>query len=73
MKKSQHSSTQENCIALFFDVLAIFVIKSLFESDDSKIISEKGKSLLLDKKQMNDINAKIDRLGKSGSYKEVVI
>lgn len=63
----------ENLAGIFLGVLAIVAIKSIFEDDNSKIISKKGRKLLSDDNKMRDINKKILMTESENSHKEVLI
>jgi hypothetical protein len=54
-------------------LLAIVAIRSIFENDNSKIISKKGKSLLSDEEKMKAINDKIIASEKHNEHREIVI
>ncbi len=49
----------DNWVSIILGALAILAIKSIFDSDDSKIISKKGRKILQDKKKMAEINEMI--------------
>ena len=54
-------------------VIAIVAIKSIFEDDNSKIVSKKGRKFLLDKKKMKDINEKILESEDENEHQEIII
>ena len=58
MTKEQNKNI-ENWIGILLGAVAILAIKSIFENDNSKIVSNKGRKILSDTKKMNDINQKI--------------
>ena len=60
-------------ISLFAAVLAIVAIKSIFENDNSKIVSKKGKRLLSDEEKMNEISKKIHQSETAKSHSEIYI
>ncbi len=57
----------DNWLSIFFGALAILAIKSIFDSDDSKIVSKKGRKILQDKEKMAEINELIKKAEKSSS------
>jgi flagellar motor component MotA len=59
-------------IAILFGVIAILAIKSIFEHDNSKIVSKKGFKFLSDDKKMNEIDEKIKQ-SEHNSQNEVFI
>lgn len=60
-------------VAFILGMLGVLVIKTLFEDDNSKIVSKKGHIILSDKDKMNDINKKIMSSETNGEHKEVLI
>jgi hypothetical protein len=58
---------------IMLGLLAIVAIRSIFENDNSKIISKKGKSLLSDEEKMKVINDKIIASEKHNEHREIVI
>lgn len=60
-------------VGILFGAIAILVIKSIFENDNSKIVSKKGQKILSDSEKMNDINKKINDLENQQNYNEVFI
>lgn len=60
-------------LAILLGVLAFVVLKSLFENDESKIVSKKGKKYLSDDNKMDEINDIIDSTESSNNHKEIVI
>lgn len=58
---------------IMLGLLAIVAIRSIFENDNSKIISKKGKSLLSDEDKMKAINDKISASEKHNEHREIVI
>lgn len=61
MSKNTKSDT-ETWLQIILGVLAIFAIKSLFENDRSKIISNKGSNTLSDEKKMKELDKKMKDL-----------
>lgn len=62
MKKPKKNKFQDNLhdiLSVFVGVLGFFALKALFENDNSKIISKKGRMILSDENVMSDINDKI--------------
>ena len=54
-------------------VLAILSIKSLFEHDNSKIVSKKGAKFLEDKEKMKELKEKINELETNEAHNEIFI
>lgn len=73
MKDSKYTDIAETWVSILFGVLAIFALKSIFENDNSKIISKQGKKILLDDDKMQDINGKIETSESSNNHAEIVI
>lgn len=71
--KNQSKDTSESFIAILVGVFAIFMIKSIFENDNSKIVSKKGRYLLSDDKKMEEINNKISISEQNNTHKEIFI
>ena len=63
----------ENWIAILLGAVAILAIKSIFENDNSKIVSNKGRKILSDTKKMNDINQKIQKSESENEHSEIYI
>lgn len=63
----------ETWFAIIFGVLAIFLVKSLFENDNSKIVSKKGRKFLSDEKKMEEINTKINQSEQNSEHKEIFV
>lgn len=72
MKKSSTNNT-ETFATIVMGVLAIFLLKSLFENDNSKIVSKKGLKILSDKDKMNELNKKIISSEQSQSKEDIII
>jgi len=70
---TNNQDTTEKWLTLLIGLLAIFAIKSIFENDNSKIVSVKGKKLLSDDKKMQDLNKKILKSEKSNSHNDIFI
>lgn len=54
-------------------VLAIFAIKSIFEDDNSKIISKKGSKILADEEEMKKLNEKFKISDEENQHQEIFI
>lgn len=63
----------ENWIGILLGAIAIIAVKSIFENDNSKIVSNKGRKILSDTKKMNDINVKIQESETENDYSEIYI
>jgi len=72
MTKEQNKNI-ENWISILLGAVAIVAIKSIFENDNSKIVSNKGRKILSDTKKMNDINQKIQESESENEYSEIYI
>ena len=72
MTKEQNKNI-ENWIGILLGAVAILAIKSIFENDKSKIVSNKGRKILSDTKKMNDINKKIQESESENEYSEIYI
>lgn len=60
MENSKDSNIAETWVGILLGVLAVVALKSIFENDNSKIISKQGKKILSDEEKMQDINDKIE-------------
>ncbi len=72
MKKSSTDS-KETFATIIMGVLAIFLLKSLFENDNSKIVSKKGLKILSDRDKMDEVNRKIISSEKNRTNEDIVI
>lgn len=72
MTKRENKNT-DRWVGLLLGAIAFVVIKSIFENDNSKIVSKKGRKILSDSKRMNDINKKIQKSENENDYSEVYI
>lgn len=63
----------ESWFAILLGVLAVIAIKSIFENDNSKIISKKGRKILLDSDKMKEINRKIIASEDKNHHQEIFI
>lgn len=71
-------ATEENknvgkWVGILFGAIAVLAIKSIFENDNSKIISNKGRKILSDSNKMDDINSKIQGSESKNQYSEIYI
>ena len=73
MENSNNTEINETWLSIFFGVFAFVVLKSIFENDNSKIISKQGTKILSDDKKMQDINLKIDKSESFNNHAEIVI
>lgn len=69
----QKNDTAETWIAIILGVLVIFLIKSLFENDSSKIVSKKGRKVLSDEEKMKEVNAKIASSEGDNQHEEIYV
>ena len=60
-------------LGIFIGAIAILAIKSIFEDDNSKIISKKGRKFLSDDEKMNDLNEKILESEDENQHQEIYI
>lgn len=61
---------------IFLGAIAIIALKSIFENDNSKIISKKGKKMLSDSDKMSEFELKIketEDLEKENSHNEIYL
>lgn len=68
MKETKTNSI-EDFLTILVGVFAILTLKSIFDNDDSKIISKKGKNYLSDDTKMEEINKQI----KNSENEEIII
>lgn len=73
MKNSNNTEINETWLSIFFGVFAFVALKSIFENDNSKIISKQGTKILADDKKMHDINSKIEKFESFNNHAEIVI
>ncbi len=71
MKKNRNSEG-ETFGQIFFGILAILAIKSLFENDSSKILSKKGSKMLSDVEKMKELGLKLRKF-ESSKESEIII
>lgn len=72
-KNASNYKTIEGFLKVFFGLLAISAIQSVFEDDSSKIVSKKGRLVLSDNAKMKEINEEILKSEKNNSYNEVIV
>lgn len=72
-KKEKEKENIENWISILIGAIAILTITSIFENDNSKIVSKKGRKILSDSQKMNDINLKIQESESDSEYSEIYI
>lgn len=72
MTKEQNKNI-ETWVGILLGAIAILTIKSIFENDNSKIVSNKGRKILSDTQKMNDINQKIQESESENDYSEIYI
>lgn len=70
---TKKNDTTETWLAIILGVLAVLLVKSLFENDDSKIVSKKGRKILSDQEKMKEVNEKISKSEKSDEHQEIFI
>jgi len=73
MENSQNTEIAETWLGILFGVLAIVALKSIFENDNSKIISKQGTKILSDDDKMQHINEKIEKSESSNNHTEIII
>lgn len=69
----EKSDAFEIWLNIMVSLLAIMAIRSIFENDNSKIISNKGKGILSDEDKLKAINKKILESEKANDHKEIFI
>lgn len=57
MKKSKTSD--DKWLEVLLAVFAIFLLRSIFENDNSKIVSKKGQEMLDDSEKMKEVEKKL--------------
>lgn len=73
MEKSKKMDAVDTWLNILFGVLAIVALKSIFENDNSKIISKQGNKILSDEEKMNDINEKIEKTESCSNHHNIDI
>ena len=59
-------------LQVLFGILAVVAIKSLFEHDNSKILSKKGSEMLSDNEKMKELDKKLREMD-SNKESEIII
>lgn len=73
MSKKQNSS-DDKWLDILLGVLAILLLKSIFENNDSKIVSKEGQNTLSDSKKMDEVEKRLKEAESEPSQnKEVII
>lgn len=67
------NDTTETFLTILLGVLAIFMIKSIFENDSSRIVSKKGQKFLSDEEKMKEINEKITLSENKNEHQEIFV
>jgi hypothetical protein len=67
------NDNKELWFKILLGAIAILAIKSIFEDDNSKIVSKKGRKILSDSNRMNDVNTKIQESESKDEYSEIYI
>lgn len=70
---SLNKNNAEALLVLLIGVLAILAVKSIFEDDNSKIVSKKGRKLLLDNKKMEDLNKRMNSIERRDINHEIFV
>jgi hypothetical protein len=71
---AKSGSGSDGWLALLLAVLAIFMLRSIFDNDESKIVSKKGRRLLDDDNAMETINSRIQETERSKDpHKEIIL
>jgi len=71
MGNKKNTGSSETFLQFLFGALAILVVRSLFENDNSKILSKKGSQMLLDKDKMKELHDKLQKM-ESNKENEIV-
>lgn len=72
--KNKREITFDWALTLLLGAIAIFSIRSLFQSDSSKIISNDGNEYIQDRQNLIDLNSKIaENEISENKHKEIVI
>ena len=59
MEKKENIGTRETFFQVLFGIITLLVIRSLFEHDNSRILSQKGSNMLSDDKKMRELDQKL--------------
>lgn len=63
----------ESWIATIFGVSVFHSLHSIFDNDNSKIVSEEGKWILRNEEEMKEINKIITESEENSKYTEIII
>ena len=63
----------EAIASIIVGVVAVLAIKSIFENDNSKIVSKKGRSILSDEDEMKKIDKQINISEENNLRQEIII
>lgn len=66
----------ETLLKIFLGAIAIIALKSIFENDNSKIISKKGRKMLSDADKMSEFDSKVkesEKLQEKDSHNEIYL
>lgn len=70
---AKNSNNNDDWIALIIAGLSFILLKSIFDNDNSKIVSKKGKEILKDKSKMEGLYRKIETAGSRNNNQEITI
>lgn len=73
MVKRKRTNAADTFVQILIAALALSVLKALFESDNSKIISKRGISVLSDEEEMKEVSKKILKAETDNHGQEVFI
>lgn len=73
MSKNQNSDLIEFILTITLSILAFSALRSIFENDNSKIVSKKGRAILSNPDKLDEISKKLEDVEPSDSHKEIVI
>ncbi|MEQ9230123.1 MAG: hypothetical protein RIF46_05525 [Cyclobacteriaceae bacterium] len=71
--KNKSEDSVGTWVGILLGVIGVFAIVSIFEDDNSKIISKKGRRVLSDENRMKDINEEILKSENNDQFREVLI
>ena len=70
----ENTNNNDTWLGILIGIFAVLAIKSIFEHDNSKIVSKKGSRALSDKKKMQELNSELRKLeNDENSHREVLI
>lgn len=72
MGKKQNITNTETLFQMFLGIIAILAVKSLFDNDNSRILSKKGSNMLSDDKKMKELDRKLRNM-ESNKENEIFI